>query len=124
MTREDMEAYNRQAWENGCENPKNMDRWGIRDPLPEEIAEHGVGIMVFEYYNSPQGCSNSTEMGIWHEGQRWGLMKVTTGGEEVNHNEEIEFRVEDMPYTAHGHNFLLVPDAKEPHTIILFPFTS
>lgn len=121
MDRQTMEEYQKEAWERGCENPKNMDRWGIREPNTEEILTYGQGIMVFEYYNSPQGCSSDTELGIWKDKVRWGTMKVSTGGEEVNHNEQITFTLEGVPYDSLGHIYLEVPDAKDPHTIILYP---
>ncbi|CBX88015.1 hypothetical protein [Roseovarius Plymouth podovirus 1] len=124
MDRESMEEYERQAWERGCENPKNMDRWGIREPTEEEILEFGAGVMVFFYYNSPQGCSSDTSLGVWHDEVRWGTMVVETGGAEVDHNERITFTLEGVPYDSLGHTFLLVPDAKEPHRIILFPLFS
>lgn len=121
MDQQTMEEYLLQAYERSCENPKNMDRWGIRQPTQEEIFTHGQGIMVFEYYNSPQGCSNNTQLGIWLDKTRWGIMVVETGGEDVNHNEKITFKIEGVPYDSLGHDFLLVPDAKTPHTIILYP---
>ena len=124
MDQQSVDQYEREAWERGCENPKNIDRWGIREPTEEEILEFGAGIMVFFYYNSPQGCSNNTELGIWYDHVRWGTMKVETGGEEVNHNERITFTLEPIPYDTLGHSFLLVPDAKEPYKIILYPLVS
>jgi len=124
MDRQTIEEYQKLAWERGCENPKNIDRWGIREPNEEEILTHGRGMMVFEYFNSPRGCSNSTTIGIWRDQVRWGTMVVETGGEEVNHNERITFTLEGVPYDSMGHYSLLVPDAKEPHTIILYPLFS
>lgn len=124
VDRETMEKYQLQAYERSCENPKNTDRWGIREPRPEEIYLHGVGIMVFEYFNSPQGCSSDTNIGIWRDKVRWGTMIVSTGGAEVNHNEKITFTLEEVPYHSMGKDFLLVPDAPEPHTIILYPLIS
>ncbi|UAT28844.1 hypothetical protein PP753_gp05 [Dinoroseobacter phage vB_DshP-R7L] len=121
MDRQTMEEYQQLAWERGCENPKNMDRWGIREPTEEEVMEFGSGIMVFFYYNSPQGCSSDTTLGIWRDRVRWGTMVVKTGGADVDHNERITFTLEDIPYDSLGHSFLLVPDAKEPHRIILYP---
>lgn len=125
MTREEHEAYMESVWDTSCENPKNADRWGIRPPKPSEVAEYGAGIMVFEYYNSPQGCSDGTPgLGIWYEGQRWGTMVVEVLGREYDSNERITFTLEDVPYTAITHPVLLVPDAIEPHTIILLPLIS
>lgn len=98
------------------------DRWGIREPIQEEIEAHGQGIMVFEYYNSPAGCSDGYEaIGVWHGDTRWGTMKVEVLGREYDSNERITFIVEDVPYTTLGHHVLVVPDAPEPHTIILYP---
>ena len=116
MTQEDIDAYL-------ASQPCTVDpeRYGIREPTEEEILEYGAGIMVFEYYNSPAGCSDTTEEGIWYEGNRWGFMKVEVGGRE-DADERVWFTPEAVPYdTLDVELPLVIPDHWEPHLIILYP---
>jgi len=118
-TQAELDAYETQQ-------PCNIDpeRFGIREPLEEEILKHGSGIMVFEYYNSPAGCSETIRnQGIYYQGQRWGELSVTVGGKNDS-NERVWFEVDGVPYEQHIHLPLIIPDHREPHTIILYPWVS
>lgn len=123
MTREDMEAYVQSQWENGCENPKNQDRWGVREPTEEEILEHGRGIMVFEYLNNKAGCSDGTEgLGIWYDGVRFLELRVEVLGREYDSQERISFHLDpDLPYAVFDNPMTLLHDSDDFHTWILYP---
>lgn len=118
MTQEEMDAH--KAMQPCTINP---DRWGIREPNQEEITYHGSGILVFEYYNSPSGCSNDQQnILITYKEEPIGLMSVDVLGREFNSNEEITFTpLPDAPYSTFGAKPLLVPDADKPHIIIIYP---
>lgn len=117
MTQAEIDAY-----EASMPCTVDPERFGIREPKEEEILEHGSGIMVFEYYNSPAGCSDTIEaQGIWYEGTRWGVLKVQVGGREDS-DERVWFTPEEVPYdTLDVELPLVIPDHWEPHLIILYP---
>lgn len=100
------------------------ERFGIREPREDEILEYGSGIMVFEYYNSPAGCSETISgQGIYYEDQRWGELRVTVGGKNDS-DERIWFEVDGVPFKQHIDLPLIIPDHWEPHVIILYPWIS
>ena len=118
-TQEELDAY--QASLPCTADP---ERYGIREPKEEEILKYGAGIMVFEYYNSPAGCSNTIEAeGIWYEDKRWGRLKVTVGG-KGDSDERVWFYPEDIPYETYRDLPMVIPDHWEPHVIILYPWVS
>ena len=101
------------------------ERFGIREPREEEILQYGTGIMVFEYYNSPAGCSETIEgQGIYYQDQRWGELRVQVGGKGDDDDERIWFYVRGVPYSQQVDLPLVIPDHWEPHIIILYPWIS
>lgn len=102
------------------------DEWTIRQPTQSEIDSHGLGILVFEYFNSPARCSDDTSgIGVWYENASVGIMTITVHGEANDFMEEISFTPHPtFPYTRHSTEPLMVPDSSTPYQIILYPIIS
>lgn len=119
LTQDDIDAF--EAADKCTIDP---ERYGIREPKEEEILEYGSGIMIFEYYNSPNMCSETIEgMEIYHEDKRWGTLKVEVGGKNDS-DERVWFFPEDVPYQTYRELPMVIPDHWEPHIIVLYPWVS
>lgn len=108
-----------------CSNPANADKWGIRRPTPDEVAEHGTPILIFQYLNSKTKCSNATELGIWFEGHRMLMLQVETLGKEYDGKERITVTpVKGSIIVIEKPGSVLLEDSDEYETWILrFPIS-
>lgn len=125
-TQQDVDDYEAMMWPTSCENPKNADRWGLREPTEEELFEHGAGILIFEYLNNEASCSNATAgLGIWHQGIRMLMLQVETLGRE--HHSQERITVTPVPESTHilqKPGAVLLEDSNEFHTwILLLPIS-
>jgi hypothetical protein len=120
-TQQDVDDYEAMTWPTSCENPKNADRWGVREPTEEELAVYGPGILVFQYLNNEASCSNATEgLGIWYQGTRMLMLQVETLGREFDSHERIT--VSPVPESTHillKPGGVLLEDSDEFQTWIL-----
>lgn len=101
-----------------CDLPQNQDHWEFREPTDAEVFEFGVGVVIFEYWNSKENCSDDIYQGVYYNNWRF-MLEVTVGGRDVGFQEQIVLTVDDAPY--HVGNTLLIPDNTEPGKIILYP---
>lgn len=101
----------------------NPDRWVLREPNEKEVYEHGQYVLVFEYYNSLDGCSNSMEdVPLSFNGKTIALLSVKVTNEEFDHKERVTLKVlVESGYTLFGDPSMLIPDRNEAHTKILQP---
>lgn len=99
------------------------DRWGIREPTDNEVLEYGRGVLVFEYFNSPYGCSYSiAQQGVWYQGERFGMLSVEILGKEFDRQERVQFDpFLESGYTHWDAEPLMIHDSEDPATIILYP---
>ena len=123
MEAETAKRYIESQWERSCENPKNKDRWGVREPTEEEIEQFGRGIMVFEYLNNLGGCSDSTEgLGIWFGDVRFLELEVEVLGKKFQNRERITITLDpELPYALQEDNKALLHDSNEHHTWVFYP---
>ncbi len=102
----------------GCHHPANDDRWGIREPNQSEILEYGNGILIFEYWNSKEKCSDDVYLGITFNNYRF-KMEVVTGGQE-DPREKITLQTMETPYYL-PKDRLILDDGEKPGKLILYP---
>lgn len=114
--------YQKSIEANDCTLPENKDRWGLRVPTQEEELEYGVGVLIFEYWNSLALCSDSYDGGVYFNGFRF-RMKVEVLGREYGSRERVTLFTEETPYTVFTEP-LLLEDGSEPGRIILYPMVS
>lgn len=100
------------------------DRWGIRAPTPEEEAEHGRGILVFEYWNSVHRCSKNTRQGVYFQSPTHGELRfemtVEVDAQGMGGMERITLDPQVAPFAVYGPP-LVMGDGEEPGVIILYP---
>lgn len=100
------------------------DRWEVREPTTLEEQEYGVGILVFTYYNSPNRCSNTTEMGVYYQSPIYGelrfVMSVKVLGKDHGEKERITLDTSGTPYVSYNPT-MLIDDGPEPQVMILYP---
>lgn len=101
----------------------NPDRWEIRKPNQEEANEYGLYVLVFEYYNSINGCSGSlNELGLYFDKKRMAILSVVVGNEDLKYQEQITLDVlTESGYVLFDDHIFLIPDSDELHKIILYP---
>ena len=94
------------------------DWWSIRQPTAEELAEHGRGILVFEYFNSSHRCSENQTVGVYFGELRFEMTVVVDHAERLG--EYVMIDTSGTPYTTYSRG-LVLEDGGEPQTIILYP---
>ncbi len=102
-----------------CSNPKNDDRWSIREPTKKEILEFGAGILIFEYWNSTAKCSDEFYGGVWFGDLRF-MMEIIVGLSQEDEREQITLQTMETPYYLPTDS-LILEDGEEPGQLILYP---
>lgn len=102
----------------GCNHPANNDRWGIREPNQSEILNYGNGILIFEYWNSKEKCSDDIYLSIMFNNHKF-KMEVITGNQEDS-REKITLQTMKTPYHL-PQDRLILDDGEKPGKLILYP---